>query len=378
MKTIQAPDFDSSTNIDKELESWTLSWQPEGRCGTFNRKAILVHAPAASGVYGLFNFNCQIFIGESENIQEVLLRLERESDFQSEQLRPTGFTFESCAPELRKAKAAELIARFRPVLQTEAALAEIRLVNVPMSFEARGAGQESETDADDHEFPLHRERRSRVHRSFKLKRGRVFALATVLLASAAVIFYVVKPADDAQTQVNAAAEKPPARNSITQSTASRKAAFSSKRQTVASNDAVSARAHKNSEQTAEKPQVPVSSANGELRLAATKASAPDEAGVQKLAAPASTIPTSRATASANSGKKWSVQISAAPAKDVADSLAQRLIAKGYNGYVSQAEVKGQTYYRVRVGPFDAREEAESARQSLARQENYRDAYLTGD
>ena len=44
----------------------------------------------------------------------------------------------------------------------------------------------------------------------------------------------------------------------------------------------------------------------------------------------------------------------------------------------KAEVKGQTYYRVRVGHFDAREEAESVRQSLARQESYRDAYLTGD
>ena len=73
-----------------------------------------------------------------------------------------------------------------------------------------------------------------------------------------------------------------------------------------------------------------------------------------------------------------MQISAAPAKDIADALVQRLKADGYDGYVVQAEVKGQTYYRVRVGRFDAREEAESVRQSLARQEGYRDAYLTGD
>jgi DedD protein len=77
-------------------------------------------------------------------------------------------------------------------------------------------------------------------------------------------------------------------------------------------------------------------------------------------------------------KKWSVQISAAPMKDVADNLVRQLIAKGYDGYVARAEVKGQTYYRVRVGPFAAREEAESARQSLARHEDYWDAYLTGD
>ena len=77
-------------------------------------------------------------------------------------------------------------------------------------------------------------------------------------------------------------------------------------------------------------------------------------------------------------KKWSVQISAAPGKAVADTLMERLKAGGYDSYVVKAEVKGQTYYRVRVGHFDAREEAESVRQSLARQESYRDAYLTGD
>jgi cell division septation protein DedD len=84
------------------------------------------------------------------------------------------------------------------------------------------------------------------------------------------------------------------------------------------------------------------------------------------------------TDSANLSKKWSVQISAAPAKDVADTLVQKLKANGYDGYVVQTEVKGQTYYRVRVGHFNAREEADAVRQSLARQEGHRDAYLTGD
>jgi cell division septation protein DedD len=78
------------------------------------------------------------------------------------------------------------------------------------------------------------------------------------------------------------------------------------------------------------------------------------------------------------GKKWSVQVSATPAKDIADTLVQRLKAKGYDGYVVQAEVKGQTYYRVRVGYFDSRERAESVHQSLTRQEGYRDAYSTSD
>jgi len=373
MKTFQAPDFDSSTNIDKELESWTLSWQPEGRCDSFTREAILACAPATSGVYGLFNFDCQLFIGESENIQEVLLRLESGSDFHAQHLRPTGFTFESCEPELRKAKAAELIARFRPVLQTEAPSNETRSLETrPVPIDSYQTGQESETGSDNHEFPAHAEKDAKVYRRFQFRWD--VALATALVVSATII-YLAKPAVDPQKRANDGGEKT-AR--IASASASSKVGLTSKQRNAPANDAASARAHKNSESTAEKPQVPVSSADGGLRLAVTKTSASDEAGVQKLAGRASTIPASHATASANSGKKWSVQISAAPAKGVADNLVQHLVAKGYNGYVAQAEVKGQTYYRVRVGPFDAREEAESARQSLARQEDYRDAYLTGD
>lgn len=110
----------TTASYDKEAVGWSLSWHPDGRCDSFTREAILACAPQASGVYGLFNFDCQVFIGESANIQEALLRHEGETDFQSRPLRPTGFTFEACAAELREPKANELIAKFRPVLQTKA------------------------------------------------------------------------------------------------------------------------------------------------------------------------------------------------------------------------------------------------------------------
>ena len=54
-------------------------------------------------------------------------------------------------------------------------------------------------------------------------------------------------------------------------------------------------------------------------------------------------------------KVWSVQISAAPAKEIADGLVQQLQAKGYDSYIVQATVKGQNYYRVRVGRFNTRD-----------------------
>ena len=114
----------TATVIDKEELGLTLSWRPEGRCNSFTRQSILANAPPSSGVYGLVNFDRQIFIGESDNIREALLRHESETDFKSHGLKPTGFTFELCSAELRKLWAAELIARFQPLLQKEVALTE--------------------------------------------------------------------------------------------------------------------------------------------------------------------------------------------------------------------------------------------------------------
>lgn len=357
----------TAADIDQEAMRWSLSWHPEGRCDSFTKEAILAWAPPTSGVYGLFNFDCQVFIGESANIQEALLRHVSETDFQSRHLRATGFTFEPCTAELRKHKAAELITRFRPVLQTEAALTTLSSSDRSMASDGRGYGQDLEAYADHLDFPVHeREKPPKAHRRFhSLALGAAFA--AMFVATAAVVVYLGMPThDDIQKRVNGAGEKPLAQISITHSPASGKVGIGSRPRNVSSIAAAGGRANQNS-----KPE-------GAVRFAATKASAADEAGVQTLLGPAKTIPAADSSGSVNLGKTWSVQISAAPAKDTADNLVQQLIAKGYDGYVVPAEVKGQTYYRVRVGHFAEREEAESMRQSLARQEGYRDAYLTGD
>jgi sporulation related protein len=324
--------------IDKEAVRWSLAWHPDGRCDSFTKEAILACAPPTSGVYGLFNFDCQVLIGESANIQEALLHHESETDFQSRHLRPTGFTFELCAAELRKPKSDELIARFHPLLQTGAALTETPSPsNGPLLSEAGLGGQELETYADHQEFPLHeREKRPKVRRRFYFTWTQFAALAAMFVASAVVIFYLGTSAGkNIQNRVNGVGGKPDVHASA-------------------------------------------STPNGAVRFAAKSASAADGAGVQALLEPAKTSPIAHSAQGADLSKKWSVQISAAPTKEIADTLVQRLKADGYDGYVVQAVVKGQTYHRVRVGRLNTREEAESVRQSLARQEGYRDAYLTGD
>ena len=360
----------SAVNVDKEAMRWSLSWQPDGRCDSFTRQAILACAPPTSGVYGLFNFDCQIFIGASANIQEALLRHESETDFHSQHLRPTGFTFEPCAVELCKPKVDDLIKRFHPILQTKTALTETwSLSNGPMVSEVR-LGRELGTFADDQEFSVHeRERHTQVRRRFHFRRMEGAALGAIFVASAVVIFYLGMPAEYAlQKRANGA------------NPTSGQSGIGPRPQSVSSTDGAGGLENQSAEPLPAKPDVHSSNStpNSAMRFVAKSASAADGASLQARLEPANTSPTVQSPGSAKLSKKWSVQISAAPAKDVADTLAQRLKDKGYDGYVVEAEVNGQTYYRVRVGHVAAREEAESLRQSLAHQEGYRDAYLTGD
>jgi len=373
----------TAANIDKSALGWTLSWQPDGRCDSFTREAILANAPPTSGVYGLFNFGCQVFIGESANIQEALLRHESETDFQSQHLQPTGFTFEPCAAELHKTRVDELIARFRPVLQTGAALNETwSPSNGQLLSETDQGVQELETYPDHREFPAHeREARPKVRRRFQLKRTQAVALAAIFVASAVVISYLGTGAEkNIQKPMNDSSKKSLAQMAITQLPAADPAGTSLRRRNESSLDTAGNLANQNAKTTSAKSEVHASASTpkGVVRVATKSSSDPEEVGVQTLLASRKTRPMAHASGSANLSKEWSVQISAAPAKDIADSLIQRLQAKGYDGYMVQAEVKGQTYFRVRVGHFDTREQAESVRQSLVRQEGYLDAYLTGD
>jgi cell division septation protein DedD len=369
----------AAAKIDKDAVRWSLSWHPEGRCDSFTREAILECAPPTSGVYGLFNFDCQVFIGESPNIQEALLRHESETDFQSRPLRPTGFTFEPCAAELRKLKADELIAKFRPVLQTEAALADTGSPPQGPTLTKTGLhGQELACYADHQEFPVHeREERPKVRRRFYFTRTQGTASAAMFVATAVVIFYLVMPADYAIQKRANGSGKPQAGISM-QPLASDRTGL--RPQSVSSIDTAGELAHQSAKRPPAKPDVhaSVSTPNGAVPFAAKSASAADGTGIQAPSEPAKTRPVVHSGESADSSKKWSVQISAAPAKEIADTLVRRLKVNGYDGYIIQAEVKGQTYYRVRVGRFDTREQAESVRQSLAHQQGYRDAYLTGD
>jgi DedD protein len=74
-------------------------------------------------------------------------------------------------------------------------------------------------------------------------------------------------------------------------------------------------------------------------------------------------------------KVWTVQVKSSPEKKYADSWADRLKTKGYDAFVVDADVKGQTWYRVRVGHFAARQEAEALRATLESKEGLSGSFL---
>ncbi|MDX9723937.1 MAG: SPOR domain-containing protein [Myxococcota bacterium] len=71
------------------------------------------------------------------------------------------------------------------------------------------------------------------------------------------------------------------------------------------------------------------------------------------------------------GSSFAVQVSAFQEQAVADGLARSLKRKGYQAQVSADEVPGKgVWYRVRVGTYSSREEAEKAKKNLANEHGY--------
>jgi cell division septation protein DedD len=347
-----------TANIDKEELGSDLCWRPEGRCNSFTRASILASAPPSSGVYGLINFSRHIFIGESDNIREALLRHESEAEFESQSLRPTGFTFELCGADLRKLWAAELVARFHPVLQEQNVLTE------PWSLD----GLLNETYERDWKFgPDNQEFRANDHEEhpksrwgFRIQRTQALLLGCVLVASAAVISYLNLPIDYS-VQTHAIGASP-----------------TSGETTSLAHHSGSPLQNGSTTKLADTPAAETAEARSPELNRHGSPSGTTRESIQTNAVSSKVAESAEPAQNVGVSKTWSVQISAAPTKNVADNMAQQLKAQGYDGYVIEANVKGQTYHRVRVGRFPKREEAESTRQSLAVHESYKQAFIASN
>jgi cell division septation protein DedD len=66
-----------------------------------------------------------------------------------------------------------------------------------------------------------------------------------------------------------------------------------------------------------------------------------------------------------------VQVAALRERAEAEGIARRLVARGYDAYVVDPQPGGVAVYRVRVGRFADRSEAERVMRRLAQEERFK-------
>ncbi len=94
------------------------------------------------------------------------------------------------------------------------------------------------------------------------------------------------------------------------------------------------------------------------------------------AAPPAAKPRPAEADAKESHKPWTVQVNAFPEEKSAKTWVDRLRDKGYNAYLSESRIQGRVWYRVRVGRFESRDEAEKLQESLKRKEQLAKAFAT--
>ena len=82
-------------------------------------------------------------------------------------------------------------------------------------------------------------------------------------------------------------------------------------------------------------------------------------------------PPEPATAAEPNGQGFAVQIAALNVRSEADAIARRLSSKGYAAYVLSPAVGTPSVYRVRVGKFPTRREAETIAARLQKEEQFK-------
>ncbi len=97
----------------------------------------------------------------------------------------------------------------------------------------------------------------------------------------------------------------------------------------------------------------------------------NESGENSETAPAPAAP---APTAAPGAKPYNIQIEAVMDKSGADEMVSRLKTLGYSAQEIKVALNGQTWYRVRIGPYASADEANAAQNKL--REQYRQAYTT--
>ena len=85
--------------------------------------------------------------------------------------------------------------------------------------------------------------------------------------------------------------------------------------------------------------------------------APDTTAKVDSGLDAGAVPNEETMEFGPSGSGYALQVASCESSDYAQYLLDRYVGRGYLAYVSPFKHNGQTYFRVRLGPYQTREEA---------------------
>lgn len=101
-----------------------------------------------------------------------------------------------------------------------------------------------------------------------------------------------------------------------------------------------------------------------------------EKKVEPPAEAAKKAETTETAAEKDQSKIWRVQVNAYPDERSAKLIVDRLKNKGYNAYATEVQSKGKTWFRVSVGKYGTREEADRIVEALKNKENFTKAFVS--
>lgn len=354
-----------------------MPWLRNGHFYQFNEESILARAPASSGVYGIYNIRHQLIIGHTGNLRETLLRFKGEIRFRLERFKPTGFTFEECGLDVREPRARALIAEYQPVLNDDSGLP---LAALWRSWNYRGASAFHPPPPRKKPqllLPPPAPKEETTHLSSPAPgpqfTWRGFATAAAVLAVMVGGLYswragerrfkrqipignTANAANSASNSLQAVPEAQAREPAAPQNLAT---PAKTNRNAAGKNDLLVAQAEK---QPAEPANAGATkgqpAADGKARNDATKKAPAAKTGVLRY----------------NGQSPWNVQVRATAKRAEANNVLGRLRARGYDAFLTESMVKGQMWYRVRVGNLANQKQAEALQRKL-QAGGYPDAFV---
>ena len=117
----------------------------------------------------------------------------------------------------------------------------------------------------------------------------------------------------------------------------------------------------------QKPNPPAEDLKPSPAASTSTASLPKASAPARAPAASAPVPSTPAS----QGQAWVIQVAALNARPEADAIAKRLSAKGYAAFVQAPATGSPSVFRVRVGKFGSRREAETVAAKLQKEEQFK-------